>query len=230
MSTTATVRLLARGAALAAFTLGIIACSSDAATSPTSRSIATTTAATAPADTATTLATTAPPVTVEPSVALQQGLAALAAGYHFSTVVNVNGAPSLTAEGDRLGGASRLTLTGNGGTVAYIITPAGSYAQPEGGDWSKLDVPPATSDAIVALQTPAGVTALPTTDGSTLVRVSVNAVALGLAIEGNVDVDVTLVNGVITQLVYNTPVAGGTAQVVTTVGPVVDATPIVAPI
>lgn len=225
---------------LAASVLALAACSDSASSStePTSAGAPTTTTpttnttavqATIPATT-TTIAVTAPPVTVDPAAALQQGLTALAAGYHFSSVVTVNGVQSLAADGDRIGDASRMVLTGDGGTVEYIIVPEGSYAHPEGGEWSVLDVEPATSDPIAALSTPVAVALLPTTDGSVVVRATVSAVSLGVAAEGNVDVDVVIVNGAITQLSYSSAVEGGTAQVVTTVGAVVDATPIVAPI
>ena len=236
-SPTARVRLLARGAALAAFVLLASACSSTANTeqSTTASQSTTTVALTASTEAATTVAVTAAPVvsatvTIDPATALQQGLAALAAGYHFSSVVMVNGAQSLAADGDRIGAASRLVLAGDGGTVSYIITPDASYAQPEDGEWSLLDVPPATADPIAALQTPAAVTVLPTADGSVVVRVTVNAVSLGIAADGNVDVDVTLTGGAITQITYSATVDTGTAQVVTVVSAIVDTTPILAPI
>jgi hypothetical protein len=236
--TTARARRRLGGVVLAASVLAFTACSdtTSSATQSSTVAVATTFAtvvqSTVAASTvpATTVAATAPPVTVDPASALQQGLAALAAGYHFSSIVTVDGVQSLQADGDRVGDASRLVLTGNGGTVEYIIVPAGSYAHPEGGEWSQLDVDPATSDPIVALATPVAVALLPTTDGSVAVRATVAAVALGVAADGNVDVDIVLVNGAITQVSYSTAVEGGTAQVVTTVGPVLDPTPIVAPI
>ena len=229
IATTARVRLLARGAALAAFVLLASACSTDATTTQSTMPVLrpTSVPATTPA---TTVAVTAPVVTIDPASGLQQGLAALSTGYHFSSVVTVNGTQSLAADGDRIGDASRLVLTGDGGSVAYIITPEASYAQPENGEWSVLDVAPATSDPITALYTPTAVALLPTADGSVLVRVTVNAVSLGIAADGNVDVDVTLAGGAITQISYTAALDGGTAQVVTIIGAVVDATPIVAPI
>ena len=229
IATTARVRLLARGVALAAFVLLASACSTDATTTQSTMPVLATTSV--PAITpATTVAVTAPVVTLDPASGLQQGLAALSTGYHFSSVVTVNGTQSLAADGDRIGDASRLVLTGDGGSVAYIITPEASYAQPENGEWSVLDVAPATSDPITALYTPTAVALLPTADGSVVVRVTVNAVSWGIAADGNVDVDVTLAGGAITQISYTAAVDGGTAQVVTIIGAVVDATPIVAPI
>lgn len=229
IATTARVRLLARGVALAAFVLLASACSTDAKPQSTMPMVAA--ASSVPATTpATTVPVTVPAEMIDPASGLQQGLAALSTGYHFSSVVLVNGTQSLAADGDRVGDASRLVLTGDGGTVAYIITPEGSYAQPENGEWSVLDVAPATSDPITALYTPTAVALLPTADGSVVVRVTVSALSLGIAADGNVDVDVTLAGDAITQISYTAAVDGGTAQVVTTISAVVDATPIVAPI
>ncbi len=230
IATTARVRLLARGAALAAFVLLASACSTDATTTQSTMPVLTATSSVTATTPATTVAANAPEGTIDPAGGLQQALAALSTGYHFSSVVLVNGTQSLAADGDRVGDASRLVLTGDGGTVAYIITPEGSYAQPENGEWSVLDVAPATSDPITALYTPTAVALLPTTDGSVVVRVTVSALSLGIAADGNVDVDVTLAGDAITQISYTAAVDGGTAQVVTTISAVVDATPIVAPI
>ncbi len=229
-ATTARVRPLARGVALAAFVLLASACSSDATTTQSTMPALTATSSVTVTIPATTVPVTAPVESIDPAGGLQRGLAALSTGYHFSSVVLVNGTQSLVADGDRVGDASRLVLTGDGGTVAYIITPEGSYAQPENGEWSVLDVAPATSDPITALYTPTAVALVPTADGSVVVRVTVSAVSLGIAAEGNVDVDVRLVGDAITHISYTAPVDGGTAQVVTVIGAVVDATPIVAPI
>lgn len=233
-SFTTRVRLLSRAAALAAIVMGAVACSGGSSSSsslPAINGLTTTSTAatTEPTAAAVTIATT-PAATIDANGALQAGLTALAAGYHFSSTVTVNGTPSLTADGDRIGESSSLILSGDGGTVSYIITPDGSYAKPEGGDWSLLDVAPATSDPIAALLAPVSVATVPTADGSVVVQATVAAVSLGISAEGNVDVQVLLVDGTITQITYTATVDGGTAQVVTTISAVVDPTPIVAPI
>ena len=234
-SRTLRVRSLTRAAALAAVLACAAACSSGSSTSSslaeTSSSVSTSVAVateTAVVATATVSATT--PVTIDANGALQTGLAALTGGYHFSSTVTVNGTPTLTAEGDRIESSSSLILSGEGGTVSYIVTPEASFAQPEGGDWSQLDVAPATSDPIAALLAPVSVATIPTTDGTVMVRATVTALSLGIAAEGNVEVQVLLVNGAIAQITYTAPVEGGAAQVVSIISPVLDPTPIVAPI
>lgn len=231
---TTRVRLLTRAAALAAVLAIAAACSSDTSTSSSLAEITppTTTAAASSDQTvpATTDVATTPVVTIDAAGALQQGLAALTASYHFSSTVTVNGTVSLTAEGDRIGDSSSLILSGDGGAVSYIVTPEASYAQPEGGEWSLLDVAPATSDPIAALLAPVAVATVPTTDATVVVEATVTAVSLGIAAEGNVNVQVLLVNGAIGQITYSAAADGGTAQVVTIISAVVDPTPIVAPI
>lgn len=233
-SHTAGVRLLLGGAALAASLLA--SCSSDSATSSPSATVSivqTTTAPTAgqPTSTPATAETTvAPAPTIAPLTRLQQAVDAIAASHHFQAVVTVNGAESMVADGDQVGAASRTSLQLPGGTVAYITTADGSWAQPEGGDWALLTVPPATTDPIAALKSPTSVT-VTSDDGTTAVlAVSVNARSLGISVDGDVPVTVTITGGAITQIAYTAPVQGGTAEVVTTIGPVVDMTPIVAPI
>lgn len=224
------VRLLTRAAALAAVLTCAAACSSETSTS--SSLVATTSSATTTtkANDPTTAATTPAVAPEDANGALQQGLATLAAGYHFSSTVTVNGALSLTADGDRISDSSSLVLSGPGGTVSYIVTPEGSYAQPEAGEWTLLDLAPATSDPIAALLRPVSTAVLPTSDGTVVVQVTVTAVSLGITADGNVDVQVLLADGAITQITYTAPVDGGTAQVVTTISTIVDTTPIVAPI
>lgn len=224
-TTSRRVRSLLGGAALVASLVAVAACSDDGSSADSSGVASSTVAAstTASGDITTTVAP-------NPGVVLQDALAALTAGYHFTSTVTVNGAQSLVADGDRIGDASRLTITSADATVAYIITAEGSYVRPGDGDWERLDVPPATSDPISALSAPSGIAPLPTADGSVQVRVTVAATALGIAADGMVDVDVTVVNGAVTQVSYTTAIEGGDATVVTVIGPIADPTPISAPI
>jgi len=212
------VRLLLGGAALVVSALG--ACSGDDTSSGTTG--------------ASSVASTSSPVstiqsTIDPAQVLKDAVAGLGGGYHFVSNVVVNGTQTLLASGDRLGSGSRLDLTSNGATVKYIILPDASWAQPEGGDWELLDVPPASTDPMSALTAPVGIGVLADTGGEVKLRVTVLATALGVGSEGNAEVDVIIRDGALIEVDYATPVAGGVASVATTFGPVVDPTPIVAP-
>lgn len=212
-------RLLLGGAALAVVTLGT-ACSGDDTSSSSSGS-------------GSAVATPAPVSTIQSSIdpaqVLKDAVAGLAGGYHFVSNVVVNGTQTLLASGDRLGTGSRLDLTSNGATVKYIILPDASWAQPEGGDWELLDVPPASTDPMSALTAPVSIGVLADAGGEVKLRVTVLATALGVGSEGNAEVDVIINGGTLTEVDYATPVAGGIASVATTFGPVVDPTPITAP-
>lgn len=218
------VRLLLGGAALASLLLVSAGCSSDDADVDANSADATTVVS---------AESTAAPSTitssVDPGPLLQTALAQLAAGYHFTSNFVVNGTQVLTADGDRLGDASRFTVSTSGAVVNYITTPAGSWAQPDGGDWDQIDEAAPVSDPVAALLAPAAIGVL-SDDGTAMrLRVTVSAVTLGVAQEGNADVDVVIAGGVITEIGYSTTVDGSVGSVATTVGPVVDPTPIVAP-
>ena len=170
-------------------------------------------------------------VVVDGAAALAQAVSGLAAGYHFTTTVNVNGAETLVADGDRIADSTRLSLFSKGGSVAYVITPAGSWAFPEGGEWSALDSAPATADPIIALQAPLAVAVVSSDGTTTSMTVTVPAAALGIAADGNADVQVTVSAGVLQYVSYSAALSDGTtADVSAVIGPLVDTTPIVAPI
>jgi hypothetical protein len=163
-------------------------------------------------------------------VDLPAAIAALDAGYHFVATVRLNGQISLEAAGDRVGAASRLEITSSGATVSYVITPEGNYAKPADGEWERLDVTPATSDPIAALHTPVSVSPGGKEGAGMRLTVTVTATSLGITAEGNVAVDVVVVDGAITEVRYSAAVEGGTAEVVTVISPLADTTPITAPI
>jgi hypothetical protein len=227
---------------LAISLLGTASCSSKASRTvepsvvSTSPASAPTTVAPLPTDGAVTTlsaeAAAAPAtIPVDGAAVLSQAVAGLVAGYHFTSTVTVNGAETLVADGDRIGDSSRLSLFSKGGSVAYVITPAGSWAFPEGGEWQVLDSPPATADPIIALQSPLAVTVGSSDGTTTSMVVTVAAAALGIAAEGNSDVQVTVSGGVLQQVSYTAALADGTtASVVAVIGPLVDTSPIVAPI
>ncbi len=215
-------------AALGAFIL-LIGCSSDGASAPSTLPPTASVASTAATSTApTTVAPTAAPV--DGSAVLQQALAALASGYHFTTVATVNGAEAVRADGDRLGDASRLVLVSSGETVSYIVTPDGAWALPEDGEWEALDTPPATTDPIIALATPTAVVVDSSAGDTVNLTVTVPGVALGIPEAPDTPVQVVIAAGAVQQVAYTATVNGAAATVTATLGPPVDTTPIAPPI
>lgn len=184
----------------------------------------------------------AAPAPVDAVAVLATALDSLSGGYHFDTRVTVEGAEVLVAAGDRVGDGTRLTIWADGGSVAYVITPAASWVLPEGGEWEELDTPPATTDPIAALRAPSAVAVVPPASASpsdpavTVFAVTVAGTALGIpaasGAERMVTVLATVRDGALVELRYDTPMtdAASGAAVVSALGAVVDATPVVAPI
>jgi hypothetical protein len=219
------MRPLFGGAAFALLVLATGGCSSDSSGVTADSTVANSTvASSSPTGESTTT------VAIDASALLQQGLAGLQPGYHFTSVFTVNGAEVLKADGDRIGDASRFSVTTNGALINYITTPSGNYAQPDGGDWDQLTTQPSVVDPITSLNAPSAVTVI-SNDGATVrLRVTVSAVTLGVGASGTADVDVVLTNGAITEMGYTANVDGNVGSVSNVIGPVVDSTPIVAPI
>jgi hypothetical protein len=178
---------------------------------------------------------TAPSTTVKttstepPATRLDAAVSARADKYHFRSTVTVNGVVTLTAEGDRIGTSSRLDLVSKGATVSYIITPAGGWAQPEGGDWSKVDASATTADPIAALRQPSKVVPLSQNGDVDQLKVTVPAAALGVGTTGTADVTVTITNGALVRVDYTSTTSAGTATVTNLLADVTDTTPITAP-
>jgi hypothetical protein len=161
---------------------------------------------------------------------LQAALVSLDAGYHFRTTVSISGTEVLVADGERVGDGTRLTIWSNGTSVAYVITPDGSWVFPEGGEWQALDTAPATTDPLLALRTPTAVTGS-STDGvvATLVA-TVAANSLGVPSDSTADVVISVNGSSLSDVSYDASVDGQTANVRSVFGPVVDPTPVAAPI
>jgi hypothetical protein len=220
-------------------------CSSDTASPKAGSAVATPTTTIGNAVVAPTVVTTGAGPTVAPAAAsttvapapvdgpalLQQAVAATAGGYHFNQTATIAGALAVTIDGDRLPSGARLAVSNANGLVFYVITPDGSWLMPENGDWVVDDSPAPAVDPINALAAPTSV-AVAGNDGTTVqLTVNVPFSALGLAAEGDAPLQVTIVSGVLTSISYSTTTADGQpASTTTTIGPVVDASPVVAPI
>ena len=189
---------------------------------------------TAPAAAPTTIAVaaTAAAADIDPVALISAGLDALAAGYHFTTTVTLDGADVLVADGDHVGDGTRISVTrSDGAAVDYVVTPAGSWVRPTGGEWDVVasDTPP-TTDPLVALRTPttASVTSIEGT--VTTIVATVPALALGVAADGEAQVLITLDGTALRDISYSTQLDGRAAVVRSLVGPVADATAVVAPV
>jgi hypothetical protein len=191
---------------------------------------ATTTAPEPAAPVAPTAEATPATVAIDAPARLQRALDSLAGGYHFRTVVSVGGAEVLVAEGERVGEGTRLTIWSSGTSLSYVILPEGTWVVPDGGEWEALDSAPATTDPLLALRTPSGVTGTSTDGVTATLTATVSAVALGVPSDGVTDVTVGVVGDALTNLSHTATVDGQTANVATTFAPVVDATPVVAPV
>ena len=166
----------------------------------------------------------------EAASTLSEVLSALGTNYHFVTTVRVGDEQVLTAEGDRVGEGARLDITAEGGTVSYVVTDDSAWAKPENGEWVELDTPPATSDPITALGSPKSVTFGPATEGVEVLIVEVDNEQLGIAGGGSSTLTLTLVNGRLDQVTYDTALGDRAASATTIFSEVRDPSEVSAPL
>ncbi|MGZ5372636.1 MAG: hypothetical protein ACXWDE_12740, partial [Aeromicrobium sp.] len=190
------------------------------------------TAATDPAAPTTTLAVASTTPAVDGAALLQSAVAALGAGYHFNQTATIDGNVALTVDGDRLPTGVRLAVTSPAaGLVYYVITPDGTWLMPDNGEWEADDSPAPAVDPIDALGSPTSVT-VGGNDGTTVqLVVTVPFSSLGVDTEGDAALQVVVVSGALSTITYSTTTSDGKpASTATIIGPVVDASPVVAPI
>jgi hypothetical protein len=177
------------------------------------------------------VAPSAPVAPADPAALLQQAVAASGTGYHFDQTVTINGAVVLTSDGDRLTDGVRVANHQGSGTEFEVITPAGRWVQPDGGEWIEDDTPRAEVDPIAALAAPTSVT-IASNDGTTAqLTVTVPLASIGVPGDGTAPLQVTIVSGALTNITYTSTQADGTtASVVAVIGPPQDTSPVVPPI
>lgn len=180
---------------------------------------------------ATTLAPGATPAPVDGATVLQQAVAATASGYHFNQTATIDGVVALTVDGDRLTDGARVAVSNSSGLVFYVITPDGTWLMPQNGEWEVDDSDPPEVDPIDALSAPTAVT-VAGNDGTTVqLAVTVPLSTLGIPGDGDGILQVAVVGGTLSTITYSTTTADGKAASTTTIiGPVVDSSPVVAPI
>jgi hypothetical protein len=179
----------------------------------------------------TTVVVAATPAPVDGAAVLQQAVAGTGGGYHFNQTATVDGVVALTVDGDRLPDGARLTVSNDAGSVSYIFTTDGVFIMPEGGEWEADDSDPPTADPINALAAPSSV-AVAANDGTTVqLVVTVPLSSLGIAGDGTVPLNVSVVNGALSTITYSTTSSDGrVASTTVTIGPPVDPSPVVSPI
>ncbi len=101
---------------------------------------------------------------------------------------------------------------------------------PDGGEWAATDASTATVDPVPALAAATSVT-LESSDGeASVLLATIPHSALGYDDDRETEVTITLIDGAISEIRYDTTVQGLAASVLTTLGPVTDDAPVVAPI
>jgi hypothetical protein len=232
-------RLLFGGAGLL---LVFTACSDDdspdvgsAAANTSTTALAVTPSVVADPGTATTTTVAGPAAPtlapVDGAAVLQQAVAATGGGYHFNQTATVDGVVAVTIDGDRLPDGARLTVSSDSGRVSWIYSSDGVYLMPENGEWELDDSDPPAVDPINALKTPTSVT-VAANDGTTVqLVVTVPLSAIGVPGDGDASLQVAVVSGALSSIGYSTVTAEGKPAATTvTIGPVVDPSPVVAPI
>ena len=186
---------------------------------------------TAAASTTVAASAAATPAAVDGAALLKQAVAATGGGYHFNQTATVDGAVALTIDGDRLPDGARLSVTSSVGLVSYVFTTAGVYLMPENGEWELDDSDPPSVDPINSLAAPTSVT-VASNDGTTVqLVVAVPNSAVGIPGDGDASLQVAVVSGALSTISYSTTTTDGkAASTAVTIGPVVDASPVVAPI
>ena len=172
----------------------------------------------------------APPATGVAASTLRTAVSKLGTSFHFETTVKVGTTTAIDAQGDRVGTGSRLVLTSSTGVVSYVITDAGSWAKPENGTWSKLDIAPAQTDPLAALSNASAVEQVAASGTEVQLALTVADSDLGIGDSGNATLTVMLDGGRLSTISYATKVTGPSAVVVTQFGKVVDGSPVVAPV
>lgn len=204
---------------------GLAASVPTSAAAPTLATVTTVVVAAPPP--ATEAPTTAPPPP-DPAALLAAAFDAAARGYHFVTNVTVNGAVAVTAEGDKVGDGSRLNVTSGGSTVAYAITPEGTWVFANE-SWSELDEPAPAGDPLGALRTPLSAVVTSFGNGPTVLTASYPAAALALTGDVPVEVVIEIDGTTLRSINYVSSMDGAPASVRADITPLVDTTPVTLP-
>ncbi len=210
-----------RGLGVALFLVVVAACSSAPATTTPSTSLSVTTR---PSEDVTTVPAPAP----EPGDLLRRAVEALQQGYEFSATLVVDGQTAATTTGRWQRGSSILTVESGAAAVEYLITPEGQWARTTSGEWSQVEEAAPVGDPVAPVADPLSAE-LVSWDGSTA-RIAARYPAERLGRTGDpIDVTLTVVDGVLTELSYSFEADGAAVEATTTFTPRPDGPAITSP-
>lgn len=230
--------VIVAGVAVASVAAGCAGNTTDSAGPTTEAAYTPPPSPTAPVDTvpdagSTAPASTAPPATVadtapeDPQAVLSAAFDEIAGGYHFVTTGTIGDQTVVTAEGDRIGDATRLSVTSNGSSVDYIVAPTGAWASVDA-EWEALDQPPIT-DPVTPLRAPATLEVESVDDSVVVLIGTYPPTALSLTGDAPVPVYFVIDGTTLQTITYRADTEQGAAEVVATISPLADATPIELP-
>lgn len=162
------------------------------------------------------------PAAASDEAAFDAALAPLQGASAFETVVEIAGAPVLTATGRTVGPASQLTVTTGGRAVDHIQIPPDAWAREPGGSWVLIGAEGAPAAPIDVLADPLTLEAV----SPTSFKATYSAASLGL--EGNPVVVTISLDGPAVTFRYEATTGGRQTSSTTTLRPG-SADPIVAP-
>lgn len=182
----------------------------------------------------TTVTTTDPPGTTasggDAAVRLADAVAAVGTQYAFTSTVTAGGVEVTSVEGVLYGDTGSYVVHSGGATVEYIVAPTGRWIREPLGEWLPLQESAPVMAPLAVLSTPISVDTL-SGSGDLLVLAAIyDGASLGFT-DGEVEVHITLIDGVLTEIAYEVSLGEGqgTAEVVTVIDAEADVQPITLP-
>jgi len=200
-----------------------------AACSNTADPTTTTTSAAASATTTTAIAGTPTTAVPDPVSLLADALGQYSSGYEFTATISVNDQVTTVQSGRWLNGSSQLMISSGEGEVEYIVTSEGQWSRLPDAEWAEVEGSPASDvSPLAAMGSPDSVELVGSDGGVTVIEAVYPAAALG--IDGDpVVTTLSFESGVLTQVAFEAEISGAVARSVTTLAPLADSSPIIAP-
>jgi hypothetical protein len=173
----------------------------------------------------------APTTTVDPpdpSELLADALQRYSAGYEFRASAAVNDQEATVQAGRWLDGASQITVQSGDGEVEYIITAAGQWVRLPDGEWEEIEAAPSVAYPLEAMTTPDSLELIASTGDTVSVSAFYPAAVVGLSGDP-VEVVLDFEKGNLVGVSFTVDADGNIIESTTSLSPLADATPIVAP-